>query len=57
MRQIMNIETGKHYIVEDQVACDLIADGKAVPSIEQGIEQPVEAAPVVGQVEAEKPAK
>ena len=35
MRQILNIETNKIETVEDQAATDMIASGKAVPSIEQ----------------------
>lgn len=34
MRQILNLETNKVEIVEDQVATDAIAAGKAVPSID-----------------------
>lgn len=34
MRQIKYIETNEIVIVEDQVATDAIASGKAVPSIE-----------------------
>lgn len=34
MRQVLNVASDKVELVEDQVAVDMIASGKAVPSIE-----------------------
>lgn len=34
MRKILNIKANLIQVVEDQIACDMIASGEAVPSIE-----------------------
>lgn len=34
MRKILNIKANVIELVEDQIACDMIASGEAVPSIE-----------------------